>query len=203
VKTAIIGSAVLRLSTTQVKMERRMDDFDGSLRFAPAADELTTDAEEGYYGYMSEKLSGNSDAVLRSMRTDNYNADEDVPVNDYIDSGVDLGSLELEGRFSRHEVGLNENVDVDDALFQREFESYQATIHDAKLSELNRDQIRSELDRYLTQSLNKKGSDGKSLLSVPDNFEVIAASMSRNDLNSSEAAPWSKVSVPVGNVLPK
>jgi hypothetical protein len=103
--------------------------------------------------------------------------------------------LELGGRFSRHTVEVEDHEEVDDALFQREFESYQAVLQDTKLTEYNRDQIRAELDSYLSQSLTKKGSDGKNLLSVPDNFEVIAASMSRQDLNSTETAPWSKVSV--------
>ncbi len=49
-----------------------------------------------------------------------------------------------------------------------------------------------ELNQYVDDLNNKKGADGEYLLSIPSNFDVIAGSMTRDDLCSSDEAPWSK-----------
>ena len=78
-------------------------------------------------------------------------------------------------------------------IFQHAFDEFQSTLLDAEEHHRENHELREELDRYLAESQTKRGSDGKMLLSIPDNFDVIANAMSRQDLLSEEPAPWSKV----------
>src|SRR5207237_62033 len=50
---------------------------------------------------------------------------------------------------------------------------------------------RNELKEYLDYIIDKKGSDGKPLVTIPDNFTMIADSMNRDDLRAvGDKAPW-------------
>ena len=81
----------------------------------------------------------------------------------------------------------------EDEVFQNAFDEFQLTLQEARQKDRENNEIRQELNKYLADSQTKRGSDGKMLLSVPDNFDVIAGAMSRQDLTSEEPAPWSKV----------
>ena len=81
----------------------------------------------------------------------------------------------------------------DDDVFQNAFDEFQQTLQEERKRDMENNEIRRDLDRYLADSKTKRGSDGKMLLSIPDNFDVIAGAMNRQDLVSEEQAPWSKV----------
>ena len=55
-------------------------------------------------------------------------------------------------------------------------------------SRIQSDNARKELENYLSYISNKKDSDGNPLVTLPSNFDLIADSMNRDDLNSTSAS---------------
>lgn len=66
------------------------------------------------------------------------------------------------------------------------------TEYEASLTQEERLSLQRELSIYLEGLSEKRGSDGQQLVHYPDNFDVVANAMNRNDLTSAEEKPWSK-----------
>lgn len=66
------------------------------------------------------------------------------------------------------------------------------TEYEASLTQEERLSLQRELSSYLEGLSEKLDSDGQQLVHYPDNFDVVADAMNRNDLTSAEEKPWSK-----------
>ena len=71
-------------------------------------------------------------------------------------------------------------------------QSSTAALEFAAISEAEKKGLREELSKYLVDLKDKKDSNGETLVQMSDDFDAVAAAMTREDLLSNEAAPWSK-----------
>ncbi len=71
-------------------------------------------------------------------------------------------------------------------------QSSTAALEFAAISEAEKKGLREELSKYLVDLKDKKDSNGENLVQMSDDFDAVAAAMTREDLLSNEAAPWSK-----------
>lgn len=79
-----------------------------------------------------------------------------------------------------------------DVEFQAAAATSQSALQFAAISENEKSSLRAELQGYLTDLKQRTGSDGELLVHMPTNFDEVADSMDRDDLESREEVPWSK-----------
>lgn len=90
-------------------------------------------------------------------------------------------------------MGKEEEVDVQaEADFKAAADGSQSALQFAAISESEKKGFRDELSQYLEDMKEKVGSDGEKLVHMSEEFDTVAAAMTRQDLLSDESAPWSK-----------
>ena len=90
-------------------------------------------------------------------------------------------------------MGKEEEVDVQaEADFKAAADGSQNALQFAAISESEKKGFRDELSQYLEDMKEKVGSDGEKLVHMSEEFDTVAAAMTRQDLLSDESAPWSK-----------
>ena len=89
------------------------------------------------------------------------------------------------------EVWAKDNQEYD-VKFQETAATSQSALQFAAISENEKMSLRAELQGYLSDLKQRRGSDGNPLVHIPNNFDEVANAMDRDDLESAEPAPWSK-----------
>lgn len=89
-------------------------------------------------------------------------------------------------------MDLEVKDEEEDNLIQTCFLESQSALLSATNSESTKQLLRLELETFLDDCSKKVDSEGKALIQVPSNFDVVADAMNRNDLTSTEERPWSK-----------
>jgi hypothetical protein len=81
----------------------------------------------------------------------------------------------------------------EEAVYQRAFDDSRRAMKSSEANAKESSHLRDELNEYIVNLQDKKGSDGQALIRVPSNFETIVHSMNREDLTAkeSEDRPWS------------